>query len=155
MKNFVVFILAGMLISLTISCQNQKPMFSQGISQGIAGLVLWFGGDLMPGIDKKPVEGQPLQREILIYELTHPQQAEVEGTYFYRNLTTKLISRGVSGTDGRFYIALEPGTYSLFVREPQGLFANHYDLSGNINPVTVGVNELVNVTIRVDYNAAY
>jgi hypothetical protein len=57
--------------------------------------------------------------------------------------------------NGRFIVALEPGTYSVFVKEPDGLFANRFDQAGIINPVTIDRNELVNILIKVDYKAAY
>ncbi len=130
-------------------------MFSQGVSQGISGQVLWYEGDLMPGIDKEPAVGKPIQREIYIYRATKMEQAEVYDGGFYSNIKTELVQKTSSDEDGKFIVALEPGTYSVFVKEPKGLFANRFDQSGIINPVTIGQNELVNITIRVDYKAAY
>lgn len=130
-------------------------MLSQGISQGISGQVLWYEGDLMPGFNKEPVAGKPIQREIHIYKATTIDQAEVlEGT-FYSNINSELVLTTISDEDGKFIVALEPGTYTVFVKEPQGLFANRFDGAGNINPVTINQNELVSLLIRVDYKAAY
>lgn len=130
-------------------------MFSQGVSQGLSGTVLWYEGDLMPGIDKEPVPGKPIQREIHIYELTGVQQAKVKDDYFYYDLETKLVKMVLSDEEGKFIVALEPGKYSVFVKEPQGLFANTFNRAGQINPVEIQSNELVTIRIRVDYKAAY
>ena len=130
-------------------------MFSQGIAQGISGQVLWFEGDLMPGIDKEPVKGKPIQREIHIYRATTMEQAEAHEGTFYSNIRTELVLTTMSDEDGKFIAALAPGTYSVFIKEPQGLFANRFDQGGVINPVTINQDELVSLLIRVDYKAAY
>lgn len=154
-NNSTVFIVIITLSITLFSCQTPKPMFSQGISQGISGRVLWFEGDLMPGFDKEPVEGKPIKREIHIYEATTVEDAEVEEGQFYSNLKTNRVHSTVSDEEGKFWAALEPGTYSVFVKEPRGLFANTFDQKGIIHPVTVRPNELVQILIRVDYKAAY
>ena len=130
-------------------------MLSKGVFQGISGIVLWFEGDLMPGIGKKPVEGEPMQREIYIYEATTREQAEVTETYFYHDLKTSMIRIVMSDEEGKFIVELEPGTYSVFVKEPKGLFASSFDQAGHINPITIEANQLSNMLIRVDYMAAY
>ena len=137
------------------SCKNTQSMLSEGVSQGVSGQVLWYEGDLMPGFDKEPAEGKPIQREIYIYRATKIEQAEVQDGSFYLNIKTELVKKIISDEDGKFIVALEPGTYSVFVKEPKGLFASRFDQSGIINPVTIGQNELVSITIRVDYKAAY
>jgi len=145
-----------LIFSLHIfSCQSNKPMFSQGVSQGISGIVLWFEGDLMPGVGKKPVEGKPLQREIYIYQATNGEQAKVTETYFYSDIKTSLIKKVMSNEEGKFFVELEPGMYSVFVKEPKGLFASSFDRAGHINPIAIEPNQLSNMQIRVDYMAAY
>ena len=154
-KNLVIYMQFIITFLLVIACQVNKPMFSTGISQGITGTVLWYEGDLMPGINKEPVEGQPVQREIYIYEATSLNQAKVRDDVFYEDLKSTFIKKVSTDEDGRFIVELEPGTYSVFVKELGGLFANTFDESGRINPVTVGSNELVRMRIRIDYKAAY
>lgn len=149
-----VLLIPVMLFSMN-HCRGPRPMLSEGVSQGISGTVLWYEGDLMPGIDKEPVEGKPIERKILIYEVTHPDQADVIEPGFYGNLQTRLITVTHSDGEGKFIVALEPGTYSVLVEEPKGLFANTFNEKGEINPVTIHKDELVVLRIRVDYMAAY
>ena len=130
-------------------------MLSQGVSQGISGQVLWYEGDLMPGFDKEPAVGKPIQREIHIYRATKIDQADALDGRFYSNIKTEFVQKTITDEDGKFIVALEPGTYSVFVKEAQGLFARRFDQSGIINPVTITSNELVNMLIKVDYKAAY
>ena len=155
MKNLKILSLILFVPMLIISCKTPQSMLSEGVSQGITGQVMWYEGDLMPGIGKEPAEGKPIQREIFIYEATSPDQAEVHEGQFYSGLKSKLVQTVNSDEDGRFIVALEPGTYSVFVNEPEGLFANRFDQAGIINPVTINRNELVNILIKVDYKAAY
>lgn len=155
MKNLKILSLLLFVPLLIISCRTPQSMFSDGVSQGISGQILWYEGDLMPGIGKEPAEGKPIQREILIYEATSPDLAKVHEGQFYSDLTSKLVQQANSDEDGKFIVALEPGTYSIFVKEPEGLFANRFDQAGIINPVTIKRNELVNILIKVDYKAAY
>ena len=82
-------------------------------------------------------------------------QAEVDEGIFYSNIKTEHVLTTRSDVDGKFIVSLAPGTYSVFIKEPQGLFANRFDQGGIINPVTINQNELVNLIIRVDYKAAY
>jgi hypothetical protein len=79
----------------------------------------------------------------------------VQDGRFYSNIKTELVQKTSTDEEGRFIVALEPGTYSVFVKEKQGLFASRFDQSGIINPVTISANELVSITIKVDYKAAY
>lgn len=138
------------LVSVTNSCQtNRHP------AEGISGKVLWFEGDLMPGIGKKPVEGIPVKREIYFYEPTLPSQAKALDQVFYSEVQTELVKRTTSDEQGNFRTRLEPGKYSVFVREPHGFFASRLSGEGYINLVEVHEQELTEIEIRIDYMAAY
>jgi len=128
---------------------------SRTISEGITGRVLWFEGDLMPGIDKEPIEGIPVTREIYIYAPIHTNQAEIVDYVFYQNIQTPLIKKVTSDENGNFRAKLKPGSYSLFVKEPKGLFANRYDEYGYVNLIKVNEKEVTDIVIRIDYKAAY
>ena len=155
MKKLRKYSLFIFLFSVIFSCKTPQVMLSQGVSQGLTGTVLWYEGDLMPGIDKDPVEGKPVAREILIYELTSLKQAKVRDDYFYYDLETRLVKTVLSDKEGKFVVELEPGIYSVFVKEERGLFAKRFIQGGHINPVEIHSNELVTIRIRVDYEAAY
>jgi len=124
-------------------------------SQGISGIVVWFEGDLLPGIGKEPVEGIPAERKIYVYRPTLAAQAEVREYVFYNAITTELIKKVSTDQMGNFKIKLEPGTYSVFTEEPNGLFANRFDEEGYLNPVQVAKGEWTDIVIRIDYRAAY
>ena len=132
------------------ACNVNKP-----VSQGISGTIQWFEGDLMPGIDKPPVKGIPIEREILIYEATRMEDCVQHDGFFHRDLKTNLIKTTTSNQDGVFNVFLEPGVYSVLIKEDAGLFGNLYDDTGVINPVVVNPGKLTRVSFRVDYMAAY
>lgn len=123
--------------------------------QGICGRVVWTAGNQMPGPDGTAGgESQPIQREVFIYEATRPADvSQVNG--FYTRITTRLAAKTMTRKDGTFRVKLPAGTYSVFVREPDGLWANLFDGSGTINPVIVANGEFVTVTVNINYMAAY
>jgi hypothetical protein len=140
------------IILLSImSCSGTK-LNSQ--HQGIQGIVLWFEGNQMPGFDREPDPGEGIEREIYIYELTNHNQGISVGV-FYTSINTRLIAVAKSINNGEFKISLPPGHYSLLVKEESGLFANIFDMDNNINPVQVNSGQFTEVTIQVNYSAAY
>jgi hypothetical protein len=137
------------ILLLTLSVQ---VLYAQ---QGIKGKIEWISGNQMPGPDKQLTATKPIVREIFIYEATSTKQAASESGIFFSNITTKLIKTVKSKKSGNFCVKLPPGTYSIFVKEPLGLYANSFDSSGYIQCVTVKPNEYTQVSILVNYEAVY
>jgi len=127
------------------------------IKQGIVGQLIWLEGNLMPTTDTEGraiPPGQTVQREVVVYELTKTSQTKSENN-FYSDIQTKLVAEVMSNQYGIFRIPLEPGKYSIFVKEPKGLFANSFDGYGHIMPVEVFKDELTEVKIEINYMASY
>lgn len=149
-----LFVLSALLLlsSMNRGCESVK--------QGIAGQVLWLEGNLMPGIgdepevNRKKFKGEPIQRTLYIYELTTMDEASSEGVFF-QDIQTPLVAKVETNKKGEFAVSLPEGSYSLFVEEEEGLFANTFDGEGNINPVTVSEGDIATITIEVNYKAAY
>lgn len=140
------YLVIMLLISLGIPAAAQK--------QGICGKVLWVEGNQMPGPGRKPSAGTGVVREILVYEpVTRENTTQQNG--FYANINAKLVATGKSKADGSYKIKLPPGKYSVFVKEPGGLFANLFDHNGAINTVSVEKGRFTNFHIKVNYKAAY
>ena len=129
---------------------------NKAVKQGVMGRLVWLEGNLMPSIEAggNAPAGQPVQREVHIYEVTKISEAE-QSENFYKNIQTKLVKVVMSEKNGFFRTALEPGQYSFFVKEPKGLFANIFDAYGHIMPVEVMEDEVTEVTININYMAAY
>lgn len=128
---------------------DQKP-------GGIRGKVVWKAGNVMPGPDRPRASGQPVKREIHVYALTKMSEANtIDAGGFYDSVRTQLVKKVVSDAQGRFRVSLPPGQYSVFVKEPKGLWANLSDGEMNINPVAVKPGQFSTVTLVVDYAAVY
>jgi hypothetical protein len=109
----------------------------------------------MPGPDTEQSGGKSVDREIYIFESTNLQDAKSVDGVFFDDLKTHLIAKAKSGSDGKFKVKLEPGRYSVFAREPKGLFANQFDGEGCIQCVTVNAGESTEIAIEINYAAAY
>ena len=135
-----------MLVSSAITLLAQK--------QGIKGKVEWISGNQMPGPDRPASKPLGIKREIWIYQATRIDDATMEGVFF-SNIGTSLIKKVKSKKNGCFKVKLPVGEYSLFIQEKKGLFANRFDGQNRINWVIVKPGEFSELTIRVDYEAAY
>lgn len=115
--------------------------------QGIQGQVF-----LVVNSPDSTTRGNPeagVQREVHIYEITTLDQATHHDGIFKDIPTTKVLSLQTR-PDGTFKVKLLPGTYSVFVQEPYGLFANLFK-KNQINPVIVKAKQYTWVTITIDY----
>ena len=147
---------AFMLLMMT-SCMSQQTI--QASKQGLFGKVLWVAGNQMPMIIE---EGQqddrkgprPIEREIVVFEQTRTSDTEMENG-FYKNIKTKEVARFKTDKNGQFFINLKPGIYSLFTVEEDGLWANTFDGENRINPIEIKEDEISQITITINYDAAY
>jgi hypothetical protein len=138
--------LSLLLLFCAFSAYSQK--------QGLKGQVFWVSGNQMPSPDAVLSPNQGAVRDVLIYELTNVTDATQVGPFF-RDIKTKLVATVQSNTDGTFKIKLPVGSYSVFTKEKNGLYANLFDGKGNINCVTIKEGQWAWRTITIDYEAAY
>ncbi|WP_460671320.1 hypothetical protein [Larkinella ripae] len=144
-----LLLLAFVLFAACKPSQNRKAF------QGICGTVLFKSGNHMPGPGRPQPKGQPVVREVLIYELTKTGQTETAEDGFYSTIKTRLVRKVQSDQDGKFCVNLPPGRYSVFVREEKGLYANLLDGDSNIFPVTVEKNRRSTITFDISYQAVF
>ncbi|MFC3417600.1 carboxypeptidase regulatory-like domain-containing protein [Algoriphagus hitonicola] len=128
--------------------------------QGIKGQVTWIEGNQMPMISEEGEAaperktGEPIQRKIIIYPLTKISDTKMENSLFTA-VDGKPIAEVESDEEGNFEVELAPGQYSVFTQEEDGLFANSFDLNGNIQPIQVEKGNWSELNILVNYKAAY
>jgi len=122
--------------------------------QGITGVVVLLEGNQMPSPGEPRPAPRPVRRLLLVYPLTHQNQAKAEGVFF-QSIATKKVAQTRSRKNGRFRINLPPGTYSLFVREANGLYANQWDGNGFIHPVTVTPGKFTETSLSISYAASF
>jgi len=142
----VKLLLSILLVVVQLSAEAQK--------QGIKGQVFWLSGNQMPGPEKKLPPHQGIVREIIIYpEIKLKDTKQTDG--FFTDIQGNPVATVVSKADGSFKIKLPPGKYSVFIKEPKGLFANLFDGHGIINPIVVKAKQYTWITLTVDYEAVY
>lgn len=161
MKNYRLLNLLFIFIAtLLFGCSNKMKAQSSNvdIAQGIQGKVVWLEGNMMPSISDTgnvpQQKGEPVKREVHIYALTNSSEANAKQG-FYNSLPTEFIKKIETDENGNFAVELEPGKYSVFVKEAKGLWANIFDGEGNIMPVEVSEGEVTPLKIEVNYKAAY
>jgi hypothetical protein len=133
----------------------QENTASSSTTQGICGTIVWKSGNMMPSPDKVILPPKPIERELLVYELTNIAQATLQNG-FYKAIASTLIKTVKSDSQGKFCVDLPEGSYSLLVREgDKGLYANSFDDKGNILPVQVGKDKVSIIVFTVDYQAVY
>lgn len=141
-----ITLLFVLLFATTVSLNAQQ--------QGICGKVVLTTGNQMPGPDRVSNVPQGIVREVYIFEATTLDQVISENGFF-KKVNTKLLKKITTKKDGSFRISLPPSTYSIFIKEPDGLWANSFDGQGRINPIVVNTGEFTSVSINVNYQAAY
>jgi hypothetical protein len=125
-----------------------------GQRQGIRGQVFWVSGNQMPGPGKSASPQLGIQREIYIHNVTTVEKENQVGPFF-NEVKSEFVTKVLSKPDGSFKVKLPPGEYSVFVKEPNGLFANLVEGDGKINPVSIPLKRFVWMTITIDYEAVY
>lgn len=108
----------------------------------------------MPGPEAVLSPNQGAIRDVLIYEITNVTDATQVGPFF-RDIKTRLIATIQTKPDGTFKVKLPVGSYSVFTKERNGLYANLFDGKGYINPVVIKEGQWGWKTITIDYDAAY
>jgi hypothetical protein len=140
------YLFAALITLLSVSLYAQ---------QGIRGTVTWVSGNQMPGPDKPSTQPKKIAREIHIYKAISMNEVTSAEGVFFSDLKSPLLKKVKSKKNGSFCVKLPPGEYSVFVKEPKGLFANSFDEQGCIQCVTVKKGEYSSMTIQVNYEAAY
>ncbi|MGI4021263.1 MAG: hypothetical protein ACRYFA_07135 [Janthinobacterium lividum] len=131
---------------------NPKP--TEKTKQGVCGTVLLKQGNQMPAPGRKLSPGQPVIREIAVYQLTN--LSDVKNTDgIFSAIKTALVAKTRSNAKGYFELTLPIGKYSVFVVEKEGLYANYFNGKGSINPVEVLKDSLVNKDIYISNKAVF
>lgn len=124
------------------------------VTQGLQGTVYWSEGNMMPGPGKDHQSKKGVEREVYVYKAVKSADTEREEQLF-STVNSELVGKVKTDDNGKFVISLAPGKYSVFTKEEGGLFASIFDGEGYINPVVVESNEVTEITIDINYKAAY
>lgn len=149
--------LCGILLVLGIVVLpfSQQCYAQAKLKQGMTGEVIWKEGNHMPGIGTSSGITKKVSREIVIYPLVNQKDVQATDAPFFGRIKAKKVATVRSGKNGKYYIRLPQGKYSIFVLEKGKLYANQFDGDGNINPVEIKKNKLTTLDLILDYQAAY
>ncbi|HQA92427.1 MAG TPA: hypothetical protein PL115_02020 [Bacteroidales bacterium] len=129
--------------------ENNKSKIT--ISTGIAGTLLKVEGNCMPIIGSgSTCRTYPVSRTLNIYEYTTIKDVEGWGP-LYDGVNTKLVATCKADKEGFFQTKIKPGKYSIFICEGKKFYANGGDGYGGINPITVKVDSVSHIVLRLDY----
>jgi len=162
MKNIIKSVFSSGIVVILIGfsfsqCKNQKSE-----NQGVMGKVTWLEGNQMPTIRSEKdssntavnPKGTPIKRTLKVYSLTNMIDAKEENGLF-TSIVGEPIASFESDESGNYSIELSPGKYSIFTVEEGGLFANSFDVQGNIQPIQIKKGEWVKKDIVINYKAYF
>lgn len=143
-------------IILSACCSSRRVQNKSTITQGLSGYIRELKGNQMPSPESQPSKGLGVKTTVYIYELTNVSQVKQEGTSpFYKTISTQLIKTADTDENGYFQAALDPGNYSLFVKQNGLYYANSFDSRNNISMYTVEPNKLTKVEFSISSSATY
>lgn len=142
----LLFIIVGMKPD---SCSQQtRP------TANLRGKLLWVEGNMMPGPGVSLPDGKPVRREVHVFEATGRDEITSSGNLF-SEVMSKRVKIIYSNDEGYFEAFLEPGKYSLFIKEPDGkYFASTMD-DKHYCPVLIEKDKVAEIEIKIDYKAFY
>lgn len=138
------------------ACSATKYPNISMMKQGITGYVYEIKGNQMPMIGEEPPKPKAVAITIFIYAATNINQVQrVATATFYTAIATKQITSVLSDSNGKFYIDLPAGSYSLFVKIGEKYYANSFNEKNDINLYTVEQGTVTEAKITINYAATY
>ena len=129
---------------------------SSTITQGIVGEVTETTGNQMPMVGAPAPTPKAFKTTVYIYDSTHMSKVKQIGTSpLFLTVNTRLVQKLDTNEAGQFSVALEAGTYSVFVLKGGAFFANQFDEKNNIGLCRVEVGKQTRLQISVNADASY
>jgi len=125
------------------------------ITQGIWGNVWFWEGDFQPFSWGKITA---VSRKIYFYEATRWDSVEPPNGDWYRKINSMIVDSALSTANGFYQITLQPGEYSIFVKEDTSYYANWFSVRSGlwyILPVPVSKDSVTKFQIDITYKAAF
>ena len=124
--------------------------------QGISGKVEIWEGNFMPMVDSAKVRGQikpGAGRRVRAYLPVKMQNNMA--TAKLDSVPTPMVAETTADSAGKFFMPTPVGTYSVFVEENHGWYANGWNGQGIQGAVTVNSGKTADVLIKVTTKAVY
>jgi hypothetical protein len=157
---FRLSVMLLVLLLLLPGCHSEIP--SEGepsdqvvtIDQGIKGTIFFWSGDFQCCSPTGTIT--PVRREVHIYEPTNAQQVTRIGyNYFFSSIQSKFITMTTSNDSGWYQVRLEPGNYSIFIKEYSVLDGSLYYADFFPSTETVTAGSITQRDIDITFDAAF
>lgn len=151
----ILFILFSFSV-IILACSSLKKVKSSPVKQGITGFITEVTGNQMPSPDAPRAIPKGILTTIFVYEPTNITQVTRVGTStVYTSVNTKWVASVQTDSTGAFTLALPVGSYSLFVQQGKGFYANLFDTNNNIALFVVEEDKLTVAKLTVSVKAAF
>ena len=130
----------------------------QGVTfqvQGIEGIARRPSGNHMPSPKVHRAQAAGVKTTICIFSLTNLSEVKkIDDAGRFSAVRTHLVRQFDTDDSGRFRIGLPPGTYSVFTKRGNVLYATRRDEKNNIAPVEVLPGKMTRVECSVESSHA-
>jgi len=157
----VVFVLALTVTALSMGRKEAPAQKSAPASAmpacGIRGSVEIWEGNFMPMIAPGRSGGAITPgagRRVRAHEPVH-MGAQGLAQARRDTVTTALVAETICDSSGRFFLAVPPGTYSVFVEERGGWYYNGWNGEGVQGAVTVPPDSVAGIVIKITSKATF
>lgn len=151
MKYYKIFLCLSLFI-VTTSCGIIQHV---SLKQGVSGQITMVEGNLMPGPGKTHEIPKGVKRNVFIYEVVKANAVEGQGP-LYSVIPTRLVAKISTDALGFFQCKLKAGRYSVFTQEEdKQFFSGLSNEMGELSPIEVLPDSVVNYTILINYKAVY
>jgi hypothetical protein len=161
MKTLQRSVFAGLLCLFSIavfamgSKEAPETTVEPEIQQGIAGEVEIWEGNFMPMTDANSAQNSKTPGAGLRIRVHEPVKMSGAADATLIDVPTPLIAETTTDDEGKFFVEVEPGTYSVFVQENGGWYFNGWNGEGIQGAVEVLPGEKASIFIKVTTNATY
>ena len=150
-------LLSFFIISLAFyGCGGTQTAQKAAIEQGIDGYILEEKGNRMPSPDRPLSAPKGLKTQVFFYpvkDITQLTQLTTPG--LYQVISTPPQATTTTDSTGYFSVSLPPGTYSIFVKYGEGIYANWFNEKNQVSPVDVLEHKVTTVKLIVSASASY
>jgi hypothetical protein len=125
-------------------------------SEGIHGTVEIWEGNFMPPVDPQHGRGTitpGVNRRVRAHEPV--RMAGGLSSARRDSVPTRLVAETVTDSNGRFFLPVPPGTYSVFVEEDSSWYFNGWNGEGIQGAVTVEAGKPSDMLIKVTTKATF
>ena len=150
-------LLSFFIISLAFwGCGGTQTAQKAAIEQGIAGYILEEKGNRMPSPDRPLSAPKGLKTQVFFYPVTDiTQLTQLTTPGLYQVISTPPQATTTTDSTGYFSVSLPPGTYSIFVKYGEGIYANWFNEKNQVSPVEVLEQKVTTVKLIVSVGASY